>query len=96
MLKKICLGKVELAHSMLKLEGLVYHNASHLQVPLSFQVRFQLHWGSKILLNCPPQERSPLLLCHFLLQKWTYKRVLLYTSINTNNKLNKDNTELEM
>jgi hypothetical protein len=31
MLKKICLGKVELAHSMLKLEGLVYHNASHLQ-----------------------------------------------------------------
>jgi hypothetical protein len=44
-------------------KAILLSGPSH-QRPSSYQARFQMHWDSKILVNCLVQERPPLLFCH--------------------------------
>jgi hypothetical protein len=46
----------------------------------SYQARFQMHWDSKILLICPPQERPLLLKGHFFIAE----EVALLSGITVN------------
>jgi hypothetical protein len=46
-------------------------------MPPPYDVRFQMHWDSKMLLHCPPQGRQPLLYGHFFIAEGVampYKR----------------------
>ena len=55
-----------------------------------YQARFQMHWHSKILLNCPLQERSPTYNATFPLQMgWLCKTwtVILLPEIYLNDKI---------